>query len=233
LAREILAPVVGLIYPVYCGGCGRRGESFCSSCTDTLIAIDEGVVCPLCGKPVGSAVVCGACIVEKRHFDRACFGFSYEGPMREALHAFKFQARKDVGRTLVRLLTGKIESFARDFDVIVPLPVTEKRLKARGFNQSFVISEEISEIAGKPIDYSTLVKIRETLDQHSLSKKERKKNVAGAFALKGAAGRLEGKRLLLVDDLFTTGNTASEAARTLKRARPESILSFSLARTPE
>jgi ComF family protein len=237
--RELLNPVVELIYPTYCGGCGSQGDLLCPACTDAFVPIDESSACPVCGRPVGRVIVCGACITRRTYFQRGYFGFSFEGPLREALHAFKFRGRKDVGRALVQSLKERIGAIGNTFDVIVPLPVTEKRLKARGFNQSFIISEEISRMTGKPIDYSTLLKIRETQDQHTLSKEERKKNVARAFGLKETAGRsrrpwgLEGKRILLVDDLFTTGSTASEAAKTLGRARPERILFFALARTPE
>ncbi len=231
--REVLNPVFELLYPTYCGGCGGQGDVLCRNCADAFVSIDEGNTCLSCGRWIGKTVVCGACITHPKHFSRGHFGFSFEGPLREALHAFKFQGRKDVGRALVRTLTGKICGLKDTFDVIVPLPVTEKRLRKRGFNQSFIISEEISHIAEKPIDYSTLRKIKETQDQYMLSKKERKGNVARAFDLKGTMGNLKGKRLLLVDDLFTTGNTATEAARTLKRAKPEGILFFALARTPE
>lgn len=231
--RDVLNPVLELIYPTYCGGCGGQGEVLCKSCTDAFLPIDESSTCPLCGRWTGTPIVCGACITHPPHFQRGCFGFSFEGPLREGLHAFKFQGRKDVGRALVRTLSQRIFALADAFDVIVPLPVTAKRLNKRGFNQSFIISEEISGAAGKPVDYSTLVKTRETQDQYMLSKKERRKNVARAFALKGLGRELKGKRVLLVDDLFTTGNTVSEACKTLKGARPESILVFALARTPE
>jgi ComF family protein len=230
--RDILDPVLELIYPTYCGGCGEQGDVLCESCLDAFVPVDESTACPLCGRWTGTAVECGACITHPRHFTRGYFGFSFEGPLREALHAFKFEGRKDVGRALVRTLGKRISGIRDAFDVIVPLPVTEKRLKKRGFNQSFIISQEISRIVGKPIDYSTLRKIRETQDQYTLSKEERKRNIARAFGLKGKAGDLRGKRVLLVDDLFTTGNTASEACRTLKGAKPEALLVFALARTP-
>jgi ComF family protein len=231
--RELLNPVLELLYPTYCGGCGGEGDVLCRGCIDAFVPVSETGACPLCGRWIGEEVVCGACITHPKQFQRGHFGFSFEGPLREALHAFKFDGRKDVGRALVRTLNERITAFADAFDVIVPLPVTERKLKRRGFNQAFIISEEISHITGKPIDYSTLRKIKETQDQHMLSRADRKGNVARAFGLKGSAGNLAGKRLLLVDDLFTTGNTASEAARTLKGAKPENILFFALARTPE
>ena len=230
--REVLTPVLELIYPTYCGGCGRQGDLLCPECLDTFVSVDEESACPLCGRDVGVPVVCGACLTRQRHFERGYFGYSFEGPLREALHAFKFRGRKDVGRALVRMLDAKISEIEDVFDVIVPLPVTEKRLGERGFNQSFIICEEISRVTGKPVDHSILRKVKETQDQYTLSREERRKNVARAFGLSSAPGALKGKRVLLVDDLFTTGNTASEAARTLKGGRPQSVFFFALARTP-
>jgi ComF family protein len=170
--------------------------------------------------------------MHRKPFERGCFGFSYEGPLREAMQAFKFRGRKDVGRTLVRMLSDDIVRLGRLFDVIVPMPVTEKRLKERGFNQSYIIGEEIARITGKPLTYSVLRKVRETRDQYTLSKDERKRNIRGAFAAMHGQPDISRKRVLLVDDLYTTGNTASEGALALRRAKAGSISLFALARTP-
>jgi ComF family protein len=178
-------------------------------------------------------MVCGRCVTHPPPFRSGFYGYSFEGPLREALHAFKFEGRKGVGRALVRGLAGRIADLSDTFDVVVPLPVTEKRLKKRGFNQSFIISEEISKLTGRPIDFSTLRKARETLDQFALSRDERRRNVKGAFASRTGANRLKGMRVLLVDDLYTTGNTAAEACRALLPLKPTEILLFALARTPE
>jgi ComF family protein len=120
---------------------------------------------------------------------------------------------------------------AAKFDIIVPLPVTEKRLKERGFNQSFIIAEEIGALTDKPLEYTSLCKIRETADQYSLSREERSRNIRGAFAVRNA-GRVREKRILLVDDLFTTGNTAREASRILLKSKAKEVHLFTLARTP-
>ncbi len=149
------------------------------------------------------------------------------------MHAFKFQGRKDVGRAVVRTLAERIGEFADAFDLVIPLPVTEKRLRQRGFNQSFIICEEISRLTGKPIEYEVLFKIRETSDQFTLSREERKRNVRGAFAARTGGGQLKDGRALLVDDLYTTGSTASEACKALLSLKPREVLFFALARTPE
>jgi competence protein ComFC len=175
--------------------------------------------------------MCGECIGGKRGFQQGFYGFYFEDRLRDALHAFKFQGRKDVGRRLVAIVRDKIMGFSGEIDSIFPIPVTEKRLKERGFNQSFIISEEIAAITGKPVYHSILSKTRETRDQYSLSREERLKNVRGVFSVKDGAP-VRGNRILLVDDLFTTGYTIQEASRALLREKPAKIVVFALARTP-
>ncbi len=204
----------------------------CRACTESFLPVDAAVTCPTCGRRVGKAIQCGGCLARPEQFEQALFGFHFQGAVREAIHAFKFQGRKDVGRTLVGMLEGKLKEVAPAIDVIVPLPLTEKRLRERGFNQSYIISEEASKITGKPIDYRTLVKSRSTEDQITLSRKERKENIRGAFTVKDRTA-VRAKKVLLVDDLYTTGSTAREACRTLLRAKAKSVFFFALARTPE
>jgi ComF family protein len=182
---------------------------------------------------VGKPIVCGRCIGGLRPFRIGFYGYSFEGPLREAIHAFKFKGRKDVGRAVVRTLADRIGEFRDAFDVLVPLPVTEKRLRTRGFNQSFIICEEISRLTQKPIEYGTLAKIEETADQFALSRGERRRNVKGAFSVNTDRGPMKDTRLLLVDDLYTTGSTAREAAQVLLSLEPREVLFFALARTPE
>jgi len=203
----------------------------CHACRQSFITLERPFVCPSCGRWTGSDALCGGCITHHPYFTRGFYVFSFEGPLREAVHAFKFGGRIDVGRALMHMGQKKIESFSDAFDLVIPVPVTSARLKKRGFNQSFIIAGEISRITGAPVDYGTLIKVKETEDQYKLSKAERKRNIRGAFALVDARP-LAGKRLLLVDDLYTTGNTAREACRILSRTKAKEVLFFALARTP-
>lgn len=229
-AREILKPVLDLVYPTHCGGCGGHGEILCSACRQSLVSLDPPFVCPICGMRTGTEGLCGECISQRTYFEKGFYGFSFEGAMREAIHAFKFRGRTDVGRMLARIAGGgAVSALTGAIDAIVPMPVTERRLKARGFNQSFIIAEELSRSLGAPVDCESLVKVRQTEDQYTLSKKERKRNIRGAFS---AAAGVAGLRLLVVDDLYTTGNTAREACRALLRAKTRTIYFFALARTP-
>jgi ComF family protein len=166
--------------------------------------VEEASSCSFCSRWLSVKSVCGECTRSRPPFERGHFGFYFEGALREALHSFKFKARKDVGRALVRLLRSKLLLMQGTFDVILPLPVTEKRLKERGFNQTFIIGEEISAMTGRELIYHVLYKTRETKDQYTLSSQNEKRTYGASFALRD--GRtLKGKRVLLVDDLFTTG----------------------------
>ncbi len=214
-----------------CGGCGSRGAPLCGDCLSLFRRVETGASCPLCGRWVSSPGTCGACIEDHPPFERGYYGFYFDGPLREALLSFKFKGRKDVGRLLVSLLEDELKLICERFDVIIPLPVTEKRLKERGFNQSYVIAEEIGAITARPINFSSLYKQRETRDQYALSREERRKNVRGAFAVR-RSDTITGKRVLLVDDLMTTGNTAHEASRVLLSGSAKAVVVFALARTP-
>jgi competence protein ComFC len=167
----------------------------------------------------------------KQYFSAGHFGFLFSDRLRDALLAFKFRGRKDVGRFLVELLSEKLKGLSPHFDVIVPLPVTERRLRERGFNQTYVLSEEIARMTGKPVDYRALVKTRETRDQYTLNRNERRRNLLGAFAVNKKEG-IKGQRVLLVDDLFTTGSTVREASKVLLYAKARNVEVFALARTP-
>jgi len=131
----------------------------------------------------------------------------------------------------VRLLDEAVPGMGEEFDVLVPMPVTEKRARERGFNQCYVIAEELSLITGKPLSFQSLRKVKETKDQYTLSRDDRRKNIRGAFAVHDKE-ELRGRRVLLVDDLLTTGHTAREASHVLLSAQVRSVLVFALARTP-
>jgi competence protein ComFC len=229
---SFLNSALALFYPGSCVVCGANGESLCSECIHEFKVVSESESCPVCGKTgLGSAVMCGSCSTSETFFTRGVYGYEYEGRVREAIHAFKFEGHKEVGRRLVRLIARKFRNLEKEADCIVPMPVSRKRLRERGFNQAFIISEEISLITGIPVYHQCLIKDKEVPDQFMLSKNARKRNVRGIFKTRNHS-LLKNSRILLVDDLFTTGYTAHEAARVLKAQAPADVLFFALARTP-
>ncbi|MCX7858008.1 MAG: ComF family protein [Deltaproteobacteria bacterium] len=226
---EFLNSALGLLFPEFCAGCGEKGRTFCDTCKTKIDFVDPNYSCPLCGRFLGHGVVCGECIESKRNYSNGFFIYYYTEPLRNAIHEFKFEKRKKVGRMMVRMAEKRISELRGRFDYLLPVPITEKRLKERGFNQAYILAMEISRITKIPVLPNVLIKIRDTKDQYTLDKDERKRNIKGAFAIKGKNSLVK-KRTLIVDDLFTTGYTLMEAARVVANQKPESVSVFALAR---
>lgn len=228
-ALKALRHVIDLIYPERCACCGKEGETLCNDCKGKINFVDPLLSCSLCGRFLGESNICGECIERERNYERGYFLFYYEGPVREAIHSLKFHGKRSLAYKLLNLGKDRIEALKGSFDFLIPIPITKRRLKERGFNQSYLISLGISKLTGIPVLPNSLVKVRETEDQFALDHERRKSNVRNAFGIRKAK-ELKGKRILIVDDLFTTGYTVMEASRTLKRASPSSICVFALAR---
>lgn len=162
-----------------------------------------------------------------RGFDAAyCFG-AYEGTLRELIHLFKYSGMKPLGRTLAGHL---MLALPRDqqFDVAVPMPLHWRRQWQRGFNQSELLARAIARRWSIPMK-NAVRRTRATAAQAGLSNARRRENVAGAFRVK-KTGQVEGRRVLLIDDVMTTGATASACALALKRAGAKSVTLLALAR---
>lgn len=221
---SLLNSALSLFYPQSCGICGADGEVLCANCINKFRVIKESEVCPVCGKWLGRRILCGSCSLSEMWFSRGLFGFEYDGAIREAIHAFKFDGCKAIFRQLGQMVCEKVLALKSGIDLTVPVPVSARRLGERGFNQSYVIAEEISALPGSAIDHSALVKKDDVRDQ-------RKKNIKDAFRVKRPQN-VKGRLILLVDDLFATGYTASEASRTLIQTGSAEVVLFALARTP-
>jgi ComF family protein len=208
-----------------CRECLRSPESiqaefFCTSCRTPFLN----------GFPLDSEGRCGLCRSGLRAFDAAyCFG-SYEGVLRELIHLYKY------GR--VRTLSGPLADFAiaafpRDerFDAIVPVPLHWRRRWERGFNQSELLARVVARRTGIPV-VPALLRVRSTTAQAGLSNTGRRQNVTNAFRCRRRmAGRgLRGQRILLIDDVMTTGSTASACAAALKRGGAARVALLTIAR---
>lgn len=236
LFREIL----DFILPTSCSYCRSPiGDSgvpyFCFSCWADFTTI-HGPVCCRCGKPFDSpeALVhsphheCGACRLNPPFFDQSLSIGYFEGPLREAIHQFKYRPCRALGRPLGRWMTEHIRLIT-DIDLIMPVPLHAKRLRHRGFNQSLLLAQRMHDAYRIPLSYDNLLRVRATRPQVELSGEQRIRNVAGAFDLRHP-GMLAGKVALLVDDVFTTGATMNECAAVLKNAGASQIIAVTLAR---
>ncbi len=182
-----------------------------------------GSLCARCGLPFEIAVdpgqLCGACIAQPPDYDRARAALIYGDVSRELVLALKRQGRRD-GLALMAgwMATAGAELLA-EADLLVPVPLHYLRLVRRGFNQSVWLAAAVGRQAGVPVSVDALRRVRATPIQGGLTASGRRRNVEGAFrARKSRLGLLKGRRVILIDDVLTTGATAEACARTLKRA---------------
>ena len=235
--RSVGLQLLDFLYPLYCVLCGVKvpadsGE-LCADCLETFPK-NGPPFCPYCGlgqlaQP--DPTLCPSCQGKPFVFDQAWAPFLYEGPVRECLHHFKYRERALLAKPLSERLVHFAKTFLplTGFDVLMPVPLFSKRERERGYNQSLLLSRPLSVAAGLPLFTRSLLRSRETASQISLSKKGRLKNVSIAFRVR-SPHLLQGKRVLLLDDILTTGATANACAATLKEAGASSVCVLTLAR---
>jgi ComF family protein len=209
-------------------------EGFCTPCREDMINIRDAR-CEICGVPflsgTGPAHLCGECIKRKPRFKRARSWGIYEGALREAVREFKFRARLGLCQPLSDLL-GEVydrEMADEGFELVIPVPLHKRRLRERGFDQATLLARSLAKNKGLELSLYNLRRIRFTMPQYGLSLRAREANVRGAFDLKNPK-QIKGRGVLLVDDVYTTGATARECARVLRRAGAEEVGVITLAR---
>lgn len=237
--KEILTGIADLIFPPRCLACGGSLEQhpplpFCPPCTAAIHFIDSPL-CPRCGTPFppteGGDHLCGECLLTERPFAVARSVGRYEETLLAAIHRFKYRGKTGVGDLLGQMMAdfaGKIWDMTL-FERILPVPLHPKRLRERGFNQAVILARVLSRRFDLPLDFASLRRERFTPPQVGLDREARSANVRGAFVVTHPE-RVAGRRLLLVDDVYTTGNTLSECARVLIRAKAEAVAVLTLAR---
>jgi ComF family protein len=231
-----------LFFPDDCRVCKRALDKWtrvpvCDDCLKAPAPLETDYLCAVCNTPFINAYpldergVCAACRSGLRGFDRAASFGLYEGPLRTLIHLFKYSGMKPLGRTLASHME-RVISIDERFDAVVPVPLHWRRKWDRGFNQSALLADHIARRRGIPVVHA-LRRKRATATQAGLASAGRRRNVAGAFELRARAKedpRLAGKKILLIDDVMTTGATASACASVLKRGGAKSVSLVTLAR---
>jgi ComF family protein len=241
--QQLLQTIVAGIFPPHCAGCGGWEENlFCSKCCEQLQFLHKPL-CEVCGKPfdpLAIAHLCPECRPSRNHKPpeftalRSCFGFN--GPMREAVHRYKYQNQ----RSLAHLLGQELANFwisdcngtlqTPHCDLITPVPLHWWRAYRRGYNQSGLIANHLSENIGVPAKV-LLRRVKPTRPQVELDRDQRAENVKNAFQVdETAAPSIRGKTVLLVDDVCTTGATLRECAKALKSGGAAAVYAVTLAR---
>jgi ComF family protein len=208
-------------------------DTLCATCWSRIDFI-RPPICDRLGLPLpfatGDVSLSAAAMAHPPVFDRARAAAQYSGLMRRLIHDLKFHDRDDLTVLLGSWLTETGGALLRDADILVPVPLSRSRLLRRRFNQAARLSGEIQRRTGVPMDPYSLVRVRSTASQVGLSRTEREENVRGAFAVReDRRDRIDGRRVVLVDDVITTGATVSAATRALRRAGAESVSVLALA----
>jgi competence protein ComFC len=234
---ELLEAAASLLYPPVCTLCGgntRAGEYLCEQCESKAARI-VAPFCQQCSEPFGGAVTsvftCANCAHRTIYFDAAVAAYRGRGIVRQIIHDFKYGRQVHLRHPVARWLCAAFHDerlSGRQFDMIVPVPLHPTRQRERGFNQANLIAKLLSariSIPCKPV----LQRVRYTTTQTALDRAERMENLHNAFRLRKKAN-VRGLRVLLIDDILTTGSTLSECARVLKRAGAISVYAATAAR---
>ena len=232
-------PLLDFIFPPLCHACRSfipdAGElHICQACRERLAFI-KTPLCPICGIPfagAGGDHICGECRIHPPHFDSARAHLLYEGAGRDLIHSFKYSYKTHLRRPLGLLLLEGLNEFllSQAADLIIPVPLHRTRLRSRGFNQALLLCGVVSARLSVPVLPNGLVRTRPTQPQVDLSAAERKNNVKGAFAVRNPH-HVKGGKILLLDDVMTTGSTVDECARELKKSGASEVIVVTVART--
>jgi len=229
--RRAGGAVLDLLFPARCAACDVLGESpFCAACAESLVPAPAG--CPVCGVPQDETLLpalkprrCPHCRVQPPRFAFASAAYLHGGALAEAIYRLKYERREDLGLALGVLFEA---CAVPKSDLLVPIPLHPRRVRQRGYDQARLLADGAARRFHIPVA-PLLRRVRETGQQVGRDRTARERSVRGAFA---ASGRVLGLRLCLIDDVLTTGATASAAAAALLEAGAARVEVRTLARAP-
>jgi ComF family protein len=225
----VIRDLVDFCYPPACAACRagcETGEFLCVACLDQLRSLESGSACERCGKPIAyDAAPCPFCNGRGiRYYRRILRLGTFSDPLKALIHQMKYNSRWSLAERLAdRLLEQeRVRLLLNDVDVIAPVPLHRWKQFRRGYNQADLIAERLSQKAEKPL-VRPAARVRNTESQTQLrTRQERLQNLRNAFKLVNPKS-IAGKRVLVIDDVTTTGATLQSLARALKRAKPANL----------
>ncbi|APV45469.1 comF family protein [Dehalogenimonas formicexedens] len=216
--------LLDVFFPKYCLGCGREGDYLCQRCRAGL-PYQEPPYCPCCGKSLDHHPDCDLLSQELKQLNSV---FRFEGVIKKAVHQLKYNNLRDIAPTLGALMADFLKNNEIIGDALVPVPLHKSRLRERGYNQAQLLALSIHKLTGLPVFLEALRKIKPTPPQADSSSVEaRRLAVVGAF---GCYNNFTGRRVILIDDVATSGATLSSCAETLAEAGAKEIRALTLAR---
>lgn len=209
--------LLGLLFPDRCASCGQVGSLFCEACRAQLRPY-----------PAGSPAATGTHDLAAL-LDAASVAFVFEGPLRAAVHCFKYKRVRRMAGPLGDLLAAHLQTHPLPADALIPVPLHRNRQRERGFNQSEVLAQRLAPTSGLPLLTNGLIRCRDTQRQARLDLHGRQENLRDAFVWQGSVPPPE--RILLLDDVLTTGATISACTRALRAAGAREVRVLALARS--
>ncbi len=230
---EAGALFLDIIYPRRCPVCDGaltfRGPLICTPCAERLETVKEPR-CRKCGRVLSfdTEEYCRDCMTVSHTFDRCISAFIYNDPMQEAVFRFKYGNRREYVQFFAQAVFGmyKNEIMNLRADALIPVPLHKKRQEKRGFNQAEILAFALSDMLGIPVRNDLVMRVRNTAPQKMMSREERRKNLKKAFQLSSCDVKL--KRVIVIDDIYTTGSTLDEIAFLLKGAGVREVYGLTL-----
>jgi ComF family protein len=212
--------LLGLLFPDRCAACGQSGSLFCPACRASLRPYPAHETLTIAMRtPSG----------EPPLLKHVTIAFVFEGALREAIHQLKYKRMRRIAAPLAELLGEHIRAAVLSTDALIAVPLHPRRLKERGFNQSAVLAHHLAALSGLPLWQSGLVRQRDTAHQVSLDAQARRTNMQHAFAWQSQEP--PPARVLLIDDVVTTGSTLEACAQALHAAGTQEVQALVLARS--
>lgn len=235
--KKILQKIIEIFLPPRCIKCGAilAQDGLCAECYNELNFI-SAPYCHKCGHPfetqnTGKKMLCATCSKKKKtpfRYNRSAL--CYDEASKNLILALKFMDKTENAKVLAKWLNiaGK-DIWEEGVDILVPIPLHYTRLVKRKYNQSALLAKELSKLCHVPVDYTSVIKHKATKPQVAFSGKERIQNVKGVFSVKHQ-DKIKGKRVVLIDDVMTTGSTLKECALAIKAAGAKSVDTLTVAR---
>lgn len=212
--------IINIVYPNKCPLCGKVleiNELVCKKCESELKYIREPI-CKKCGKQLceEEEEYCGDCKGRVHYFDSGIGVFAYTGAIKRAIYEFKYKDMKVYGRFFGKKMAEYAKEYINhwDADVIIPVPVSKKKYLKRGYNQAEILAKELAKHCDVSMDPTVLYRCKDTKPQKEMTRENRKKNLENAFIISGNVVKYN--KVILVDDIYTTGSTMDECAKALK-----------------